>query len=534
MKSSIKLLILIGIIAFIFRFLFLGSNPPSLTWDEVALGYNAYSLGIDGKDEFGKFMPLDYIESFGDFKPPAYAYLAVIPVKVLGLNEFSTRFPSAFFGLATVLLTYFLVLQIFGTEKKKEALVAAFLVAISPWHIMLSRAAFEANVATFFIAFGTYLFLKSMNHKLLFMIPSVVSFVISLYTFNSARVIVPIIVLLFLTLFFRKLIKNLRVTLLSALLGFLLSIPLLIFLASPQAKLRFNEVNIFSDISVIHRTNQEIQNDNNSIVSRIIHNRRFAYGVEYVRHYFDNLTPKYLFISGDGNPKFSIQDVGQLYLWEVPFLVGGILLIFRRRIKHWWIVPAMIAIALIPAGFARETPHALRTENAIPYFQVITAFGVVAFYNYVKQKRAYVITMTLSIVLGVAYFSQNLFFHYPQDYSGEWQYGYKEAITYVGDVQDKYDKVYTTGTLGRPYIYYLQYMKVSPSEFRRDSDVFREALGFVHVTRFSKYYFPENISQIREKNSLYISSPGEVPEAAIILKKFNLLNGKEALVAYTL
>ena len=110
-----KKLLFAGIIftAIFLRFWQLGSNPPSLTWDEVTWGYNAYSLGIDGRDEFGRFLPLDYLESFGDFKPPVYAYLAIIPVKLFGLNEFAVRFPSAFFGVLTVLATYFLVKTLF-------------------------------------------------------------------------------------------------------------------------------------------------------------------------------------------------------------------------------------------------------------------------------------------------------------------------------------------------------------------------------------------------------------------------------------
>src|SRR6266851_3228581 len=92
-----KLLLgLIVLIALLLRLVNLGGNPPSLSWDEAAWGYNAYSLGIDGRDEFGRFLPLDYLESFGDFKPPVYAYLDVIPVKIFGLTEFATRFPSAF------------------------------------------------------------------------------------------------------------------------------------------------------------------------------------------------------------------------------------------------------------------------------------------------------------------------------------------------------------------------------------------------------------------------------------------------------
>jgi 4-amino-4-deoxy-L-arabinose transferase-like glycosyltransferase len=78
--------------------------------------------------------------------------LRTIPVKIFGLNEFATRFPSAFFGVLTVLMTYFLVKKIFDNSGNKEsyALLTSFFLAISPWHIMLSRAAFEANVASFF------------------------------------------------------------------------------------------------------------------------------------------------------------------------------------------------------------------------------------------------------------------------------------------------------------------------------------------------------------------------------------------------
>ena len=101
MKSKYILIAIIIFAAFL-RFYQLGQNPPSLTWDEAAWGYNAYSIGIDGKDEFGRFLPIDYLESFGDFKPPVYAYLDVLPVKFFGLNEFAVRFPSALFGVLTV------------------------------------------------------------------------------------------------------------------------------------------------------------------------------------------------------------------------------------------------------------------------------------------------------------------------------------------------------------------------------------------------------------------------------------------------
>src|SRR3989338_8121943 len=164
MKLFIKhrtfiILAVIFLVAAFLRIYRIGDTPPSLTWDEVAWGYNAYSLGHDARDEFGRLLPIDYLESFGDFKPPVYAYLDVVPIKLFGLTEFSTRFPSAFFGVLTVLVTYFLTKRIFWNSKSKEmyALLSALFLAISPWHIMLSRAAFEANVATFFIIAGIWL-----------------------------------------------------------------------------------------------------------------------------------------------------------------------------------------------------------------------------------------------------------------------------------------------------------------------------------------------------------------------------------------
>ena len=533
------LLLIVVIVAAFLRFYQLGINPPSLTWDETAWGYNAYSLGVDGKDEFGRFLPHDYLESFGDFKPPMYAYLDIIPVKIFGLNEFATRFPSAFFGVFTVLVTFFLVKRIFWKSKNKEkyAIFSAFFLAISPWHFMLSRAAFEANVATFFLVLGVWGFFSAVQDKKWYLIISAISFALSMYTFNTSRVVAPLLVIILVFAFRKKLFEIKKETIIALAIGLLVFLPTFRFLLTPQAGLRFKEVNIFSDIGVVETANQEIANDNNSAFSKIIHNRRFLYSLEYVKHYFDNLSPSFLFIKGDGNPKFSTQDVGQMYIWDIIFFVGGVLLLIRKREGNWWIVPLWLLIGIIPAATARETPHALRIETTLPMFQIIVAYGFVQLIDKIKKYKKFIVYCLLFILsVNFVYFYHNYFYHYPLEFSGEWQYGYKQSIDYVKSVENNYDYIQVTNALGRPYIYYLFYTKTDPELFRQTVNVQRDTFGFVTVYGFGKYLFPKdyNYSLSKNKKILYINTPYNLPKNIKILKTFYLLNGQPALVAYTI
>ena len=91
--------------------------PPSLSWDEVSIGYNAYSILKTGRDEHGKFFPVDAFVAYGDYKPVLPVYLTVPFVALFGLNELAVRLPSVIAGTLTVFLTYFLVLGLFGKLK---------------------------------------------------------------------------------------------------------------------------------------------------------------------------------------------------------------------------------------------------------------------------------------------------------------------------------------------------------------------------------------------------------------------------------
>ncbi|PIZ99387.1 MAG: hypothetical protein COX78_01910, partial [Candidatus Levybacteria bacterium CG_4_10_14_0_2_um_filter_35_8] len=269
----------------------------------------------------------------------------------------------------------------------------------------------------------------------------------------------------------------------------------------------------------------------------------------------------FLFIKGDGNPKFSIRDVGQMYIWDIVFFTGGIFFLIRKRqaSAQWWIIPLWLLIGIIPAATARETPHALRIETTLPTFQILTAYGFVAFLDWAKAQNlklktynlfpgrvCYIVTAKLSILLpfifyvllfgNFTYFAHSYFVHYSREFSGEWQYGYKESINYVKSVENKYDYIQISTVLGRPYIYYLFYNKTSPDYFRKTTVTKRDIFGFVDVLVYGKYLFPQdfNYQTNNNKKILYINSSNSVPGGAKVIKRFFLLNGKEVLVAYTI
>ena len=156
-------LLAILLLAAVLRLWNLGSIPPHLTPDEAALGYNAYSILKTGRDEHGQLLPIIF-KSFGDYKPGLYVYLTAPFVAVFGLSEFAVRLPSALAGIFAVWFIYLIIKKLF-TDHQSLATIAAFLLAISPWHIHFSRGAWEINVSLTLTLAGVYFFIKSLKEQ---------------------------------------------------------------------------------------------------------------------------------------------------------------------------------------------------------------------------------------------------------------------------------------------------------------------------------------------------------------------------------
>lgn len=537
-------LLLVFFLGLVLRLFSLATNPPSLYWDEASIGYNAFSISQTLKDEHQEYLPLSRFIAFGDYKAPGYIYLDAIAIKFLGVSDLSVRLPSALSGSLLILVTFYLAGElsllsppgsIWRRRKDLLALVAAFIVSVSPWSIQLSRAAFEANVATLFSSLGFALLLGGIRRKSVFLtLLSVPSLVFSMYTFNSHRYVVPILSVILLAVLLRRITESRKIIValvLSGVLSLILLVPLIQHVRLREGTLRFFEVTWMNDLEPVTKANQYILEEGNTLQAKVLNNRRVAFARNLMLHLSDHFNWKFLFITGDVNPRLSTQDTGVFYFFEAAFLLWGLYLMVKFPGKNVFVILAWILVGLIPAALARETPHSLRTYNLAPIPQIILALGVVGILDYFKRKK--VIVCTIMVFLYFSFLAWHLhyyFKHYPSDYSREWQSGYKELVNYLSSREDSVDVIKVSDFYGRPYIYFLLYNKYSPEKYWLTRNVDRDWYGFWTVKGFGKYVFGD-ISSEDNKRGLYVVSSGQ-SIAGKLVKTINDYDGKPVFNVY--
>ena len=203
MKRETKLLILLFIIAFIIRSIFVFSTPMQI-WDETVyanLGYDLsnnlldYSVANNGWS--------DFIPSGGDnfyawpkmgFRAPLLPYL-LMPLYLFHLN-FLVIFFIAIIGAFSVCLVYLLGKKLFN---EKVALYSAILFLLIPLHIIYSAKILTGVLFTFFVLLTFFSFWKgyeenNKKHKVLFGI----FLALALLSRYTALWIMPIFLLYFL------------------------------------------------------------------------------------------------------------------------------------------------------------------------------------------------------------------------------------------------------------------------------------------------------------------------------------------------
>lgn len=477
------LLMLIVILAFAIRIYKIDSVPPSLTWDEASVGYNAWTVAHFGKDEYGKSFPL-FFESFGEDKQPVHVYITSFFVKILGLSEFSTRAPAAVFGALNVLLIFYLAKVLFNNNL--VGLLSSLFLAFSPQNIHFSRFNHEINFALFFFMLGLLLFYRSLK-KAAFLPMSVLSFALSIISYHAAEIVVPPLVLLLIFLYFKDLKKDKKILMVTSILVLILA---LIFISTPRllGVARFNQT-VQKEILLLGRVNLIL--------------------TQYSWH-FD---PTFLFFSGDRNPRLSSQGAGEFYLIDALFLISGVIFLIFKRSKAGLVVLSWALIGPMPSSLVAEAPHAARAAFMMGSWQIIAALGFYQLINRFKSNIKWLLGIVLIIILifSLAIYLRHYFTDFPKRYAIDWQYGMKQIVQYFKD-NPQYNQVSMTDVRGQPYIFFLYYLKTPLPEFL-NTVIYNngESKSYNKVSSFNRYYFGgwNAIENTADKRVLYVLSPSE-------------------------
>lgn len=492
-KKIYFLLALIVVFSFVIRAYRIDNVPPSLTWDETAVGYNAFTIANYGRDEYGKILPA-YFKSFGEDKQPIHIYIVSIFVKIFGLSEITTRIPVAIFGSLNVLLIFFLTRFLF--KSNLISLASSFFLSISPQNIFFSRFNHEANFALFFLMLGILLFYKSIKERKDFLPLSLVFFLLSSITYHAAEIVVPLIMLLLLILYFKKIFTD-KANVIICL--FILTGFVIIGILNPQLLgiTRYNQTT--QGRGDIEKT-EVFKKTNNYLLGRIS---------LILEQYSWHFTPKYLFESGDSNPRLSSQGSGEFYKIDGLFLILGLFYLLKKRSKEGLLIFGWGLLGPLPSSLFAEAPHAGRAMFMMGSWQIIAALGFYAFIEIFRKRilkwlAGLVCVMVLFISL-VGFF-RYYFNDFPKRYAIDWQYGMKQIVEYIKD-HPEYNQVFMTDERSQPYIFFLYYLKTPLPEYLSNVTYNHENnAGNNNVTFFDKYYFGgwNAVESSPTQGSLYI------------------------------
>ncbi len=433
-------LIIILLLGFFLRSYRLVDNPAGFFCDEASIGYNAYSILSSGKDEYGVFFPI-FFQSLGDYKSPIEIYSTVPFVAIFGLNELSTRLPSAFFGLITIFLMYLLGKELSPKNPKYLGLLAAFITATMPWLIHYSRIGVEFSVYCAFFTGTVYLFTKAHENKK-FIVPAFLLSAITLYTYQPPKLLIPMLLLGILLIYRKTFLSHMRHTIMGVFSFFIISIPLLISFFNGEGFARFNMVSIFSAKL--------------SFTESILH---------ILQNYHIQLSPSYFLI---GEPTFITRHftggLTPILLITIPFLLIGIVYAAStiKQSKISQILIYWLLIYPVAGAITVDAPFTSRSVIGAPLFALFISLGIAVTIFHAKtfaHKHTLTAIIIGTILLNLSFFTKFYFTQYPlysADFWG-WQYGARDIVRYFQENQSEYDDLVMAPEFNAPEIFFKFY-----------------------------------------------------------------------------
>jgi 4-amino-4-deoxy-L-arabinose transferase-like glycosyltransferase len=362
----------------------LTTNPAGFFIDESSVAYNAYTISQDGHDEYGNSWPL-YFRAFGEYKNPIYIYLLAAVFRLTGPGIFTARLLSATLGIATAVVIGLIGFRL--TKQRWLALVLTVLALLTPWFFALSRIVVEVALYPLLIALFL-LAVQRISEKSRWGWNDAICIALTLalltFTYSIGRLLAPLLAAGLLLFTKRARFWSIaRVWLLYA----ISLLPMFIFRARHPGALeaRFK------------------------VLTYLAPESRFLNVWEIARHYFHNINPWRMLVTGDPGAYQVASTYGTgpvLIVTLVLFVAGVCLLLAHKQVNAWWaFVIYGLVISFVPASLTRDYFHILRL-SPVPVFMILLAVPALAWLTKppAGSRRALIVIALIVTVAQGGYF----------------------------------------------------------------------------------------------------------------------------------
>ena len=486
--------------------------PAGLHHDEASIGYEAYILSKYGLDRDGNVFPIYPITYGSGGGSPLMIYLNVLNTKLFGWGVSTLRLLPAVLGILT-LPVFFFALRVLSADSLKRAahlpslsyvqgeylwipLVSLSVLALCPWHVMLSRWSLDSNTTPFFVSLALFLFahgayfqkdassfdsigtlfsrkdrkksrsLRSSDPRAtLFFSLSAVMYALCLYSYGSTTVIIPIH-LIAISVFC---VKTRRMTLPQLMTGVILfilfSVPLMLFYAVNYLGLHEIVTPFFSITRFTAK--RSVFSGGGSFAGSIITNfiamiKNIAYGNsdEQILNYIPGFAP--------------------LFSFTFPMTLIGIICSFKRM-KDNEILDVFIGSLFIPSflfGLFVEEDINRMIMVFLPLIYYIARGFVFTLSEIIIlekksekniEKAGYVLCKAIApalLFVGALLFVKAYFGEYNELSAEAFMPGYGDACSYADSLVSGDSVIYSTYEhVAAPFMVALYYTKTPPKEF---------------------------------------------------------------------
>jgi 4-amino-4-deoxy-L-arabinose transferase-like glycosyltransferase len=494
-RSRLLLFLLILALGIFARTWELRSLPPGLNEDEASSGVDAFSLYRFGVDRNGISFPV-FMTSWGSGQNALPAYLMIPFIALGGLSPFTIRLPAWIGGILTLPLVYFVGKRAAGRD---FGLWAMFLLAISPWHILISRWGFEGNLLPFIFSAAVLCLLKSTEEPRWF-IAGMLLLGLCLYTYGPAYAVVPLFLLVAVPILVATRKLPPQVVLIGLGVLALAAIPIALFLAVNT----FHWSSIHLGPITIPRLPSQPRYQAISAI--------FQSGL--AQNLFQNLKDlaSLLWQQEDGFFFNTVRPYGYFYTYTLPLAVIGLPALFpihraplnpARKLLLTWLLVCLILGVLESVNIGR-----------LNLIFIPLIFCVAAALAWVGQRSKVAAGAAVILLLGAfVLFTRD--YHGPQYASAadrEFSQGLLPAISFAS--QSPGQPVCVTKSVNMPYIYVLFSQRLDPRQYLPTLKYANPHGAFRQVTSLDRYSFGlDNCAQ--DSRTVYVlSRAGESPPAS--------------------